>query len=130
MRILIIDDDPAMTQLLRLILDATGYEINVTNSSQKGLSLVQEGVPDIIIMNLLMPDTDGGRVCREIRAISSAPILVLSALNSPSLIASLLYAGADDYLVKPVPNAVLLTHIQNLVKRNMPVYAAARTGSE
>ena len=130
MRILIIDDDPAMTQLLRLILDATGYEINVTNSSQKGLSLVQEGVPDIIIMNLLMPDTDGGRVCREIRAISSAPILVLSALNSPSLIASLLNAGADDYLVKPVPNAVLLTHIQNLVKRNMPVYAAARTGSE
>ena len=128
MKILVIDDDPAMTDLLRVILNASGAEITIANSSQEGLAEVRETNPDIIILDLMMPGTDGWTVCREVRAFSSVPILVLSALNSPSVVASSLDAGADDYLVKPVPNAVLLAHIQNLIKRSSPVYTSIKNG--
>jgi len=129
MKILVIDDDPAMTDLLRLILDATGSEITIANSGQEGLKEIREHIPDLIILDLMMAGTDGWTVCREVRAFSSVPILVLSALNSSSVITSSLDAGADDYLVKPVPNAVLLVHLQNLMKRNSPAYASIRNGT-
>ena len=126
MKILVIDADPAMTELLRLNLDATGSKIIIANSGQEGLELIQENIPDIIILDLKMPGTDAWSVCREVRSFSSVPILVLSALNNPGIVASSLDAGADDYLVKPVPNAVLLAHIQNLIKRTSPVFASVR----
>ena len=129
MKILVIADDPAMTDLLRMILDATGSEIIIANSGQKGLEIARQNTPDIIILDLMMQGTDGWTVCRAVRIFSSVPILVLSALNSPSIVASSLDAGADDYLVKPVPNAVLLAHIQNLVKRTSPVYACDRNAT-
>jgi DNA-binding response OmpR family regulator len=130
MKILVIDYDPAMTELLRLLLDATGSEITIANSGQEGMEMIRENIPDIIILDLMMPGTDAWTVCREVRSFSLVPILVLSALNSPSVIASSLDAGADDYLVKPVPNAVLLAHIQNLVKRTSPVYASVWNGTK
>ncbi len=126
MKILVIDADPAMTELLRLNLDATGSKIIIANSGQEGLELIQDNIPDIIILDLKMPGTDAWSVCREVRSFSSVPILVLSALNNPGIVASSLDAGADDYLVKPVPNAVLLAHIQNLIKRTSPVFASVR----
>jgi DNA-binding response OmpR family regulator len=121
MKILIIDDDPAMTDLLRLILHTSGAEIFVSNSGQEGLARVDEQNPDLIILDLMMPEIDGWSVCRQIRAKRATPILILSALNSPGVVASSLDAGADDYLVKPVPNTVLLAHIQNLLKRSSAV---------
>jgi DNA-binding response OmpR family regulator len=130
MKILVIDDDPAMTELLRLILSESGSEICVANSGQLGLNMVHENIPNIIILDLMMAGMDGWAVCREVRKFSTVPILVLSALNSPSVIASSLDAAADDYLVKPVPNAVLLTHIFNLVKRTAPLYAPAHIGAK
>ena len=126
LKILVIDADPAMTELLRLNLDATGSKIIIANSGQEGLELIQDNIPDIIILDLKMPGTDAWSVCREVRSFSSVPILVLSALNNPGIVASSLDAGADDYLVKPVPNAVLLAHIQNLIKRTSPVFASVR----
>jgi DNA-binding response OmpR family regulator len=130
MKILVIDNDPTMTDLLRLLLDATGSEITIANSGQEGLKKVRDNILDIIILDLMMPGTDSWSVCREVRKFSSVPILVLSALNSPNVVASSLNAGADDYLVKPVPNAVLLAHIKNLVKRTSPLYAPVRNGTK
>ncbi len=64
-----------------------------------------------------MPGMDGWQVCTEVRAFSDVPILILSALDSPGMVASALDAGADDYLVKPVPSGVLLAHLNNLNRR-------------
>jgi len=130
MKILVIDDDPAMTELLQLILNDSGSEIRVANSGQRGLDMVHENMPHIIILDLMMAGMDGWAVCREIRKFSTVPILILSALNGPSVIASSLDAGADDYLVRPVPTAVLLTHIFNLIKRTAPLYTPAHFGAK
>jgi DNA-binding response OmpR family regulator len=65
----------------------------------------------------MMPGMDGWQVCSEVRSFSDVPILILSALDSPGMVASALDAGADDYLVKPVPSGVLLAHLNNLVRR-------------
>ncbi len=65
----------------------------------------------------MMPDMDGWQVCKATREFSSVPILILSALDEPSIVASVLDIGADDFLVKPVPSAVLIAHLNKLVRR-------------
>jgi DNA-binding response OmpR family regulator len=65
----------------------------------------------------MMPEIDGWEVCKAVRAFSDVPIIVLSALNDPSMIASVLDSGADDYLTKPTPSRVLVAHINRLIHR-------------
>jgi DNA-binding response OmpR family regulator len=114
---LAIDDDPAMTELLALLLKSHGLEVYTANSGDEGLQLVRAADPDIIILDLMMPGVDGWQVCREIRSFSKVPIIVLSALDNPGMVASALDAGADDYLIKPVPSGVLIAHLNNLTRR-------------
>ena len=112
-----IDDDPAMTDLLSLLLKSHGLEIYTSNNGEDGLQLVRAINPDIIILDLMMPGKDGWQVCREVRTFSTVPIIILSALDNPGMVASALDAGADDYLIKPVPSGVLLAHLNNLTRR-------------
>ena len=112
-----IDDDPAMTDLLSLLLKSHGLEIYTSNNGEDGLQLVHAIKPDIIILDLMMPGKDGWQVCREVRTFSTVPIIILSALDNPGMVASALDAGADDYLIKPVPSGVLLAHLNNLTRR-------------
>ncbi len=125
-KILIIDDDPAMTDLLKIILNTTGAELLTANSGLEGVLAAQSKKPDIIILDLMMAGVDGWQVCKSIRQFSKIPILVLSALDSPGVVAHALETGADDYLVKPVPARVLIAHLQNLLKRRVgaPLMAA------
>ena len=74
----------------------------------------------MITLDLMMPDMNGWQVCKAVRGFSQVPILVLSALDSPGMVAAALDAGADDYLIKPVPSSVLLAHINKLVRRARP----------
>ena len=120
MKILVIDDDPAMTELLKLLLEPTQAELLTSNSGEEGIRLVKEQTPEIVVLDLMMPKVDGWQVCKAIREFSSMPILVLSALDSPGVVATALDAGADDYLIKPVPSGVLIAHINNLLKRKRP----------
>ncbi|HTX78450.1 MAG TPA: response regulator transcription factor [Longilinea sp.] len=120
MKILVIDDDPAMTELLKLLLEPTQADLLTSNSGEEGIRLVKEQTPDIVVLDLMMPKVDGWQVCKAIREFSSMPILVLSALDSPGVVATALDAGADDYLIKPVPSGVLIAHINNLLKRKRP----------
>ena len=69
-------------------------------------------------MDLMLPEMDGWAVCREVRSFSNVPILILSALNDPATVASILDAGADDYLTKPTVSAVLVAHINKLARRS------------
>ena len=116
-RVLVIDDDPAMTDLLRIILSSNQMEVVVVNDGQTGLDKLNKFTPNIIILDLLMPELDGWKVCHKIKQINHIPILVLSAVDSPAMIAEALDAGADDYLIKPVTSTSLIAHINSLVKR-------------
>jgi DNA-binding response OmpR family regulator len=105
-----------MTDLLRLILSPIQAAIFTTNSAPDGIKLAAEQDPDIIILDLMMPEIDGWEVCRIVRESSNVPILIMSAIDNPGLIAKALDAGADDFLVKPVPSGVLIAHIHNLTR--------------
>jgi len=115
--ILTIDDDPAITELLSVILRANGFDILIANSGEDGIHTAREKMPRIIILDLMMPDMDGWQVCKAVRVFTSVPVLILSALDDPTVVASILDAGADDYLVKPVPSAVLVAHLNKLRRR-------------
>jgi len=128
-KILVIDDDTAVTDLLSVLLRSQGFDVTATNNSSDGLSYVSEHTPDLIILDLMMPEIDGWEVCRSVRAYSQVPIIVLSALNDPSMVASVLDAGADDYLTKPTPSRVLVAHINRLIKRNETTKSEIRSSS-
>jgi DNA-binding response OmpR family regulator len=116
-KIFVIDDDNAVTDLLSVLLTSQGFEVWATNSSTEGLTHIRENTPDLVILDLMVPEMDGWEICRAVRAFSDVPIIVLSALNDPSMVASVLDAGADDYLTKPTPSRVLVAHINRLVNR-------------
>ncbi len=116
-KLLVIDDDSAVTDLLSLLLKSNGFEVSATNNSSEGLGMIRDISPDVIILDLMMPEMDGWQICKAVREFSQVPIIILSALNDPSMIASVLDAGADDYLTKPTPSRVLIAHINRLVNR-------------
>ncbi|HUM26202.1 MAG TPA: response regulator, partial [Anaerolineales bacterium] len=107
-KILVIDDDVAITELMNMLLKTHGFEVFTTNSGVEGVKLVEEHRPNVVLLDLMMPDMDGWQVCKAVRSFNNVPILILSAINDPSMVASVLDAGADDFLVKPVPSSVLV----------------------
>jgi DNA-binding response OmpR family regulator len=117
MKILVIDDDTAITELMGMLLKTHGFDVITTNSGSDGIQLARENNPSVILLDLMMPDVDGWQVCKEVRQFSNVPILILSAINDPRMVASVLDAGADDFLVKPVPSGVLVAHIRKMVRR-------------
>jgi DNA-binding response OmpR family regulator len=117
LKVLAIDDDPAMTELLALLLKTHSLDVFMANTGEEGIKLTREISPDVIILDLMMPGMDGWQVCKQVRSFSTVPILILSALDSPGMVASALDAGADDYLVKPVPVGVLVAHLNTLTRR-------------
>ncbi len=116
-KVLAIDDDNAITELLAMLLRTHGYEVLTANSGEEGIKLLQEKSPDVIVLDLMMPGMDGWQVCKQVRTFSNIPIIILSALDDPAMIASALDAGADDYLVKPISSNILVAHLNRLIRR-------------
>ena len=116
-KILVIDDDIAITELMGMLLKTHGFDVITTNSGAEGVKLARENMPNVVVLDLMMPEVDGWQVSKSIRAFSNVPILILSAINDPRMVASVLDAGADDFLVKPVPSGVLVAHIRKMVRR-------------
>jgi two-component system KDP operon response regulator KdpE len=121
MKILVIDDDPAMTELLSTLLRTIPAHVIAVNSGQEGVEQTENQKPDIVILDLMMPEMDGWQVCKRIREFSTVPILILSALDHPGMVATALDAGADDYLIKPVSSSMLITRINTLLRRSKAV---------
>jgi DNA-binding response OmpR family regulator len=115
--VLVIDDDVEMTDLLQIILEPGMFQVSVANSGPVGVELARKLSPDVIILDMLMPGMDGWQVCKEIRAFSRAPILILSAVSKPGMVARALDEGADDFLIKPMPSGVLIAHLKKLTRR-------------
>jgi two-component system KDP operon response regulator KdpE len=127
-KLLVIDDDSAVTDLLSLLLKSNGFEVTATNNSTEGLGMIRDVSPDVVILDLMMPEMDGWQICKAVREFSQVPIIILSALNDPSMIASVLDAGADDYLTKPTPSRVLIAHINRLINRTGSLNSNASMG--
>jgi len=116
-KILVIDDDLAITELMNLLLKTHGFEVITANTGAEGIRLVEEKRPNVVLLDLMMPDMDGWQVSKALRAFSNVPILILSAINDPGIVASVLDTGADDFLVKPVSSSVLVAHIRKIVRQ-------------
>lgn len=100
-----------------MLLRTHGYEVKTVNSGEEGVEAIKKLNPHIVILDLMMPGMDGWQVCRNVRQFSNVPIVILSALDDPAMIASALDAGADDYLVKPVSSSILVAHLNRLIRR-------------
>lgn len=127
-KVLLIDDDKEMTDMLSVILEPTVFDVVAANNSVQGIDQVRQFKPDVVVLDLLMPDMDGWQVCKEIRKFSQVPILVLSAISKPGMVARALDEGADDYLLKPMPSSMLIAHIKKLARRSKAEQESTQSG--
>jgi DNA-binding response OmpR family regulator len=128
-KILVIDDDEGMTELLSLLLAPASSEIITASSGPEGIELVKKQAPDVIILDLMMPEMNGWFVCKQIREFCDTPILILSAMDAPGMVAQALDVGADDYLIKPVSSGTLIAHLNKLYRRSKVSQASRHTAN-
>jgi len=117
MKILIIDDDPDILEVLRLLLGLENYEVLTAQDGMTGLSLAKENNPDLIILDLNLPDINGQQICKIIRGELNVPILILSARDNVSDKVVCLEYGADDYMTKPFENIELIARVKAILRR-------------
>jgi two-component system response regulator MprA len=119
-RILVIEDEVKITDFLRRGLFYEGYEVDIAHDGEAGLAKARDDPPDLVVLDIMLPNLDGLEVCRRLRAESDVPILMLTAKDAvPDRVAGL-NSGADDYLVKPFAFDELLARIRALLRRHQP----------
>ncbi|MGH8264722.1 MAG: response regulator [Steroidobacterales bacterium] len=111
-RLQIIEDDPQMRRFLRNALSESGYEVHESETAQRGLAQAAASRPDVILLDLGLPDLDGLEVVRRLRSWTTTPIIVISARGQEETKVAALDLGADDYLVKPFGTSELLARIR------------------
>lgn len=116
-RVLVVDDDSHLLKALRITLQAHGYDVDTASDGGTCLSAASRRPPDVMILDLGLPDRDGADVLRELRRWSGLPVLVLSARHGSSDKVDALDAGADDYITKPFGLDELLARLRALLRR-------------
>jgi two-component system KDP operon response regulator KdpE len=116
-RILVVDDEPQITRVLRRSLTSHGYDVRVAGEGLAALQTFGDWPPDLVVTDLSMPGTDGLQLCRNLRAISQVPIIVLSVRGEEKTKVQALDAGADDYVTKPFGMDELLARIRAALRR-------------
>jgi two-component system, OmpR family, KDP operon response regulator KdpE len=119
-RVLVIDDEPPILRALRINLTARKYEVAVATDGASGLAAMARERPDVLILDLGLPDMDGTEVIKGVRGWTSTPIIVLSAWGQESAKVAALDAGADDYVTKPFGMDELLARLRAAVRRASP----------
>jgi two-component system, OmpR family, KDP operon response regulator KdpE len=118
--ILIIDDEPQIRRLLRLTLDAHGYVVKEATTAQEGLQQVAVTRPDLVILDLGLPDMDGLEALKKLREWSGTPVIVLTVKNAEQDKVDLLDAGANDYITKPFGMGELLARLRAALRHTLP----------
>ena len=116
-RILLIEDDDALSRMMRLQLEQAGYQVTVCRDGTSGLDSAQEAEPDLILLDILLPDIDGWVVCERLQGITRAPIIFATALGSERDVIRGLELGADDYMIKPFSYKELLARVRSALHR-------------
>ena len=118
--ILVVDDEPQITRVLRTTLSSHGYDIRVANDGETALEIMKDWSPDLVITDLTMPNMDGLELCRQLRAKTQIPIIVLSVRGEERTKVKALDAGADDYVTKPFGMEELLARVRANFRRVPP----------
>jgi len=119
-KILVIEDDPDVADLLKTGLSGEGFDVEVAHSGYRGAEMAQTNSPDLIVLDLMLPDVDGIDLCKEIRAIGDVGIVMLTARGMVGERVRGLQAGADDYLPKPFAFDELVARIRAVLRRRSP----------
>lgn len=118
-RVLIIEDDEEILRVLKRVLTYEGYIVDTALTGQAGLALAREQMPDLIILDWMLPKMDGLEVCRRLQKLGNQPIVMLTAKDTTQDRVEGLDAGADDYVVKPFEIEELLARIRALLRRTV-----------
>jgi two-component system KDP operon response regulator KdpE len=129
-RILVIDDDAALQKALSIALSARGYEVEGTRAGEDGVVRAASRQPDVVVLDLGLPDISGIEVCRRIRAFSLVPIVVLSAAGDERAKVEALDTGADDYVTKPFGMAELEARLRVALRHRAPQAEQGATAIE
>lgn len=116
-KILVVDDEAQILRVLRHVLTAHEYTVRTAEDGGSALEVFNEWRPDLVLTDLQMPNTGGLELCRKVRSISDAPIIVLSVASAETTIVEALDAGADDYITKPFGSNELLARIRSSLRR-------------
>jgi two-component system, OmpR family, KDP operon response regulator KdpE len=123
--VLVVDDEPQIRRALRTSLEAHGYEVATVGTGEEGVVAAAEQAPDLMLLDLGLPDIDGTEVIRRVRAFSDVPVIVLSVRESQADKVAALDAGADDYVTKPFGMQELLARSRATMRRTQSDEPAA-----
>ena len=120
-RIMVVDDEPAIGKLLLYQLSGFGYQVSYFQDGLSALQRLTAERPDLVLLDVMMPQISGWEICRQIRAYSTVPVIMLTAKSADPDIVTGLQAGADDYVTKPFSMAQLHARIEAVLRRAAPV---------
>lgn len=116
-RVLVVDDDASLAEMLTIVLEAEGLTTMVCRSGDEVMAAFGAFKPDVVLLDLMLPGLDGMKVCRQIRAGSAVPIIMLTAKSDTPDVVRGLEAGADDYITKPFKNTELVARVRARLRR-------------
>jgi two-component system, OmpR family, response regulator MtrA len=116
-RVLVVDDDAALAEMLGIVLRGEGFEPTFVGDGDRAMEVFRDTHPDLVLLDLMLPGTDGIDVCRQIRAESGVPIVMLTAKSDTVDVVLGLESGADDYIVKPFQSKVLVARVRARLRR-------------
>src|SRR5512134_2708128 len=116
-RVLVVEDEPNIADVIRRGLIFQKFDVDVAHTGAAALDIAREHMPDIVVLDLMLPDMDGVEVCRRLRAAEDVPIIMLTARDAVSDKVEGLESGADDYMTKPFEFAELLARINVALRR-------------
>jgi len=116
-RVLVVDDDIALAEMLGIVLRGEGFEPSFVYDGDKAMETFRDFRPDLVLLDLMLPGMDGIDVCRQIRAESGVPIVMLTAKSDTVDVVLGLESGADDYIVKPFQSKVLIARVRARLRR-------------
>jgi two-component system response regulator VicR len=129
-RLLIVDDDPLMTDSLGYLLNQEGYEVTIAATGAAALEAARASTPDLVLLDVGLPDLNGVEVCRRLRQFWNGPVIVLTARRQESDKIIGLDAGADDYVTKPFSQSELLARIRANLRRTQQIHGGPATLGE
>lgn len=119
-RILVVDDETRYLRLIRFNLEAEGYTVDCVTTGEEALTALAEQVPDLVLLDIMLPNLDGFEVCVRIRDVSTVPIIMLTAKGAEGDKVKGLRLGADDYIVKPFSAQELMARVDAVLRRSRP----------